>query len=270
MTDTAAHASRMEVRKHRISFIIATIAAIFMTVTGALGTDEAPWFIRLVFWLIAMESGALIGMGVTMGIASWGMLRARPIVEGMVVGACIALPLTLIVIAARSIMFGLPIPSPAGMAIMFGYVLFVSLIITAVDYAMIGRTPQSAAHALPPQPESAASMTAPPPTDTRFRDRLPLHLRAQPILALESEDHYLRVHCDGGDTLILMRLADAIAELTHENGAQTHRSWWVNKAAITGVTKGDGRAAITLSNGVEVPVSRAQYQSLRKSGWLDL
>lgn len=267
MTENAAHASRtantIEPRKHKLGFIIATVGAIFMTVTGALGTGEAPFLTRLAFWLIAMESGALIGMGVTTGIIAWGRLRGHPIIEAPLVAFCIALPLTLIVIAARSIFFELAMPSTIGMAIMFGYVLFVSLIITALDYVMIGRAAQA------PAPTIAAPVPiAEEPKASRFRDRLPPHLRDAPILALQSEDHYLRVHCAGGDALILMRLADAIAELADADGAQTHRSWWVAKPAIAQITPGDGRATLTLANGITAPISRTNYQALKKAGWL--
>ncbi len=258
MTDTATRASPTAGPKHAVSFAIATIAAIFMTVTGALGTDEAPFLIRLIFWLISMESGALIGMGVTTGIRAWGRLRRWLILEAMLVATLIALPLTLIVISARSIMFGLEFPSLIGVANMFGYVLFVSLIITALDYAMVGRDPLAQA----PVVEAEAKAI-----DARFRERLPHHLRESPILALQSEDHYLRVHCEGGDALILMRLSDAIGELADEGGAQVHRSWWIAQAAIDKVSPGDGRAVLTLRNGVEAPVSRSNYQALKKSGW---
>ena len=84
---------------------------------------------------------------------------------------------------------------------------------------------------------------------------------------MQSEDHYLRVHTDRGSDLILMRLADALQELEGLEGAQTHRSWWVARSAVRDVSRGDGRATLTLDGGLSVPVSRRYAKALRDAGW---
>jgi DNA-binding LytR/AlgR family response regulator len=96
---------------------------------------------------------------------------------------------------------------------------------------------------------------------------LPLKLRGAEVWAVEAEDHYLRLHTSKGQDLILLRLSDAVAELEGVEGAQTHRSWWVAKAAVRDARRGDGRATLTLANGVEAPVSRAYARTLREAGW---
>ena len=101
----------------------------------------------------------------------------------------------------------------------------------------------------------------------RFIDRLPFKLRGAAIRAVSSEDHYLRIHTDRGSDLILMRLSDALTELEGLEGAQTHRSWWVAKDAVRDVSRGDGRATLTLEGGVEAPVSRRYAKALRDAGW---
>ena len=85
---------------------------------------------------------------------------------------------------------------------------------------------------------------------------------------MESEDHYLRLHTSQGQDLILMRLADAVAELEGIEGAQVHRSWWVAREAIAESRRGDGRATLTLKDGSEVPVSRTYAKLLRERGWI--
>lgn len=107
---------------------------------------------------------------------------------------------------------------------------------------------------------------APPPP--KFLERLPLKLRGAEVWAVEAEDHYLRLHTSKGQDLILMRLADAIAELEGIEGAQTHRSWWVARDAIVDARRGDGRATLTLKDGAEVPVSRTYAGALRERGWI--
>ncbi len=64
-----------------------------------------------------------------------------------------------------------------------------------------------------------------------------------------------------------MRLADAVPELEGIEGARTHRSWWVAKAAVADARRGDGRAVLTLKNGAEAPVSRSYAGALREAGW---
>jgi hypothetical protein len=107
--------------------------------------------------------------------------------------------------------------------------------------------------------------TAKPP---KFLERLPLKLRGAEVWAVEAEDHYLRLHTSKGQDLILLRLADAVAELEGIEGAQVHRSWWVARDAIADARRGDGRATLTLKDGSEVPVSRTYAGLLRERGWI--
>ncbi|RKQ96591.1 LytTR family DNA-binding domain-containing protein [Maricaulis maris] len=98
-------------------------------------------------------------------------------------------------------------------------------------------------------------------------DKLPPRLRRADILALEAEDHYLRVHTDLGDCLILMRLSDAVAAVAPLDGARTHRSWWVARKAVERISRSDGRATLSLTTGAEAPVSRTYAPKLRDAGW---
>ena len=107
-----------------------------------------------------------------------------------------------------------------------------------------------------------------PPAPPKFLERLPLKLRGAEIWAIEAEDHYLRLHTSKGQDLILLRLADAVAELDGIEGAQVHRSWWVARDAIVDAKRGDGRATLTLKDGAEVPVSRTYAGELRDKGWI--
>ncbi len=274
MTDNAVHDTRMTGAssppeasfgaRHKRGFVIAAVVGLLLTFVGALETGELPILPRLAYWEILMLSGAMIGLGVSESVEKWGRLRSVPALEMPTIAALIALPLTFMVIGTSSLFFGTRPPSAQALAIMFGITFFISLVMTALNYfihwpgKVIVERPQ-AAHI--PQAE---------PTTSRFTDRLPLALRGATVIALEAEDHYLRVHLDGGQsTLILMRLSDAIAELPTETGAQTHRSWWVAKDAVRGVTKSEGRATLTLSAPLEAPVSRSFYKPLNDAGWFN-
>jgi hypothetical protein len=88
------------------------------------------------------------------------------------------------------------------------------------------------------------------------------------LIALQSEDHYLRVHTENGSDLIRYRLADAIAELPEGSGRRVHRSWWVAAEAVTGARQEDRRAVLLTRSGLEVPVSRSYMPEIRAAGWL--
>ncbi|ESQ77748.1 LytTR family DNA-binding domain-containing protein [Asticcacaulis sp. AC402] len=94
-----------------------------------------------------------------------------------------------------------------------------------------------------------------------FRAKLPRELRGQPVLALSSEDHYLRVHTPTGEALIHMTLADAQGLLP--GGFQIHRSHWVSGEAIR-KTWGD---KVELVTGLSLPLSRHRRKAFDQ--WLE-
>ena len=99
-----------------------------------------------------------------------------------------------------------------------------------------------------------------------FLQRLPVKYRGADLWAISSEDHYLRVHTDRGEEMILMRLADAIRELGEDNGLQTHRSWWVSRTGIRSARREGGRVLLELKSGEDVPVSRSYQPALKDAG----
>ncbi len=122
--------------------------------------------------------------------------------------------------------------------------------------------------ALPAQPAPAAEPAAPPsPAEPAgFLARVAPQLDGM-LLALQAEDHYLRVITDAGSALVLMRLADAVRELPPEQGMQVHRSWWVGYDAVKSIEKGAGRFSLGLADGTQVPVSRTYLAAVRAATW---
>ncbi len=92
--------------------------------------------------------------------------------------------------------------------------------------------------------------------------RLPSRLGDE-IVALEAEDHYLRVHTARGSDLVLMRLSDAIAAIEPGLGLQVHRSWWVAQDAICEIIRSEQRSHLKLRNGLLVPVGRTYWAAVR-------
>lgn len=96
--------------------------------------------------------------------------------------------------------------------------------------------------------------------------RLPVHLGGD-ILALEAEQHYLRVYTGQGSGLILYRLADAVRELG-ARGIQVHRSFWVARHAVIRVDGNPNSPKLVLRNGLEIPVSRSYRVTAQQAGLL--
>lgn len=88
-----------------------------------------------------------------------------------------------------------------------------------------------------------------------------------PILCLEMQDHYLVVHSDGGQEMILCRMEDASRELAG-TGRRVHRSWWVATEALDRPEREGQRLFLRLRDGRRVPVGRSYRQGLKDAGWI--
>lgn len=138
-------------------------------------------------------------------------------------------------------------------------VLFLTRLQPSLSALLLRREPDAPAVPLA-APEAPAPVV--PAAPSPFFKRIPVHLGSD-LLALGAEDHYLRVITAVGSDLILMRMSDALAELGDGAGLQVHRSWWVARAAIESVSRSNGRTALVLKNGLEVPVSRTYLAAVR-------
>jgi DNA-binding LytR/AlgR family response regulator len=106
------------------------------------------------------------------------------------------------------------------------------------------------------------------PRSPSFLSRIAEEIRA-PVIALEAEQHYLRVFTEKGRDLILYRFSDAVAEMKDEDGAQVHRSWWVSRAAVERAVKENGAWRLILKDGAEVPVSRTYALAAKQAALID-
>ena len=123
-----------------------------------------------------------------------------------------------------------------------------------------------------PRPRAGpANEEAPPgggsaePTPSRFLDRLPPHL-GRDLVYLRMADHYVEAFTTAGSTLVLMRFADAVAELEGAGGLRVHRSYWVARSHVTGTARQNGRTILNLTGGHEAPVSRGYLSAVRAAG----
>ena len=104
---------------------------------------------------------------------------------------------------------------------------------------------------------------SPSPRLPALLQRLPQAQRGT-LLALKSDDHYVRVYTDAGEALILMRLSDAIKLAAPVPGMRVHRSHWVADEAVTGFDRSGHTGTLLLSNTLTVPVSRSFVRDVER------
>ena len=238
------------------TYLIAIGIAALLCLTGANGTDAFPLVRRLAFWLVVMMSGTAIAQLTHAWLDR--SLRLRVWQEIVVMTLAITLPITLVVWLVAAVFDG-ALPSLQALPGYIPPVLVISACM-AMLHATVNRVPLQS-HVHPAAPVAAA-------TGEAFRARLEFKYRQAEIFALSAEDHYLRVHTSAGDSLILMRLYDAVRELDGIEGSQIHRSWWVAKDAVADVARGDGKVDLVLKGGLRAPVSRRYQKALKADGWL--
>ncbi|MFM8939341.1 MAG: LytTR family DNA-binding domain-containing protein [Phenylobacterium sp.] len=227
----------------------------FLGFVGAFGLEAFPLVWRLAYLVpIAVVTGiiGLVGYRVALQLAPGSNRWVRAILGGLLV----FVPAGVVVWLTASLLPG-EVLRAAQLPGYLGTSLIVSVAMSLLAVAVIP---------LPRDLSDPAKALPGPPL--RFLERLPVRLRGAEIWAIEAEDHYLRFHTSAGQDLILLRMADAVAELEGQEGMQVHRSWWVARSAIVDARRSDGRATLTLKNGVEAPVSRTYAAELRRRGWI--
>ena len=236
--------------------LIALGVGVFLALSGAFVGGGPSVLHRLLYWLPLMVAGGVWGHICSRLIDRLLDFDERPWVSVGVLSVVMAVPFSVVVWAVTGPVFGQPVYTLRALPSFLIPVLLVTVALTLINVFVSRQAIQTHAPA-----EGAPARPA------RFLDRLPPKLRGATLRAVESEDHYLRLHTDRGSDLILMRLSDALTELEGLEGAQTHRSWWVARDAVRAISRGEGRATFTLDGGVEVPVSRRYARSLRDAGW---
>lgn len=238
--------------------------ALLLAALGPFGTWAMPFAARLAAWAVFATAGYLCFRPVVAAARVLAAHTRLPLAAALFLACALAaLPTTLLVAWALAGMAVTRLKLGA-LAGFYPQVLLVGLLVTAVQMLVASRR-----NVLPVSAAPAAVLAEPVPAVAPgecFLDRLPPALGTE-LLALEQEDHYVRVHTTLGSALLLMRMRDAAAELDAMEGARVHRSWWVARAAVVEVVRRDRAVGLRLVNGLEVPVARASVPELRAAGW---
>lgn len=228
------------------AIVIAALSGVLLAALGPFGTYHASLPARLGYWVAAM----LVGLGLYGG-ALLAALRLAPVGSRarwpvLVVATLIAsAPQAYIVrVCAFWLWPDVGAAAPSWL-LWYAQVATIGLVAMLLSAILLGRTP--------PLPPAASAPSVEPLSGE--------------ILALQMEDHYVRVHRREGSELILMPLGRAIEAVGGE-GLQTHRSWWVARHAVTGVEGTPRAMRIQLVNGIVAPVARSAVVRLKAAGWI--
>lgn len=88
------------------------------------------------------------------------------------------------------------------------------------------------------------------------------------VIALQMEDHYVRIHTRSGSRLAHMTLTEAIEAVGPIDGLKVHRSWWVARDAVARIEGTPRAMRLHLDGGLVAPVARGAVALLRQTGWL--
>ena len=75
------------------------------------------------------------------------------------------------------------------------------------------------------------------------------------LLAIKAEQHYIHIWSDQGNEMVRFRFKDIPQTLTHCNGAQVHRSWWVNFDQVQGHRQNGRNLELIINQDLVIPVS---------------
>ena len=251
-----ASGSRTEKRRPpRLALDLLLLAAVglVMAALGPYRTLDVPDLLRTAYWLVAVIGAGLIGILVD------SLLRPR--IRGFwlriaAVSAAMTVPVTPFIYALNATMLGLP-RRPWLLWQLGWQVLVVALLLMALRALMWRRIVETRTVVVPPLPGA----------ERAFRLRLSAKRRSARLIALEAEDHYVRVHTDAGSELLAMRFSQALDELALAHGYRLHRSWWASADAIEAVRWKRGTGEARLAGGIVAPVSRSCAAALKEAGW---
>ncbi|WP_338241474.1 LytTR family DNA-binding domain-containing protein [Aurantiacibacter hainanensis] len=264
MTDTGPSRSP-QLRRFIIDLSIMLVIGVVLALLGPFGSFADPIEERLVYWVGLAVAGYACYFPINGLVVPWGRRLDFPewaLWMASVLIATVPMSLAIWTLGFVGRDFRWPQLGEA-----FGTYLNVLVIGAGITvlFHLLNRHPA-------PRPAPGPAQAPGPVQNTEasapaFLDRLPAQIGTD-LIALEMEDHYVRAHTALGSDLVLMRMRDAVAELSGLEGEQVHRSWWVARGAVAEVKRDGRNVRLVLDNGLEAPVSRANVSLLKDRGWI--
>ena len=236
---------------------VCLILLLIAVVAHPFGVDHAAAIsTQLLFWALVVLVSSFIGhIGHAFGDAIWR--RDQVVLIDITMIGIMSVFFTPILMQLINTLIAGP-DEQISFLTTLGYVVVITVAIALFRRILPGVVDE-------PHADAAALQTQKP----RLYKRLPEGVEG-PILHLTVRDHFVDVVTTDGTHTIRMRFADAVDEMEPVDGFCTHRSHWVNRDAVMGSVRENGRSFLELSNGTMVPVSRSYQNRLQDEGLLDL
>lgn len=115
-------------------------------------------------------------------------------------------------------------------------------------------------------PETAADLEGKPserkssPLERRFPE-----IAGKTLIAIEADEHYVRLHTDAGSKHVLYRFRDALKDVEELAGLRVHRSWWVAEDAMEGLEQTASGFGLMLKGGLIAPVSQTYRRDVQRA-----
>jgi hypothetical protein len=256
-----------------------------MGLAGPFGTYPAldrP--VRYAFWIGLVLAGYAFALGAARLCELFpAVARAGRVTMNGLIALASAVPMTFVVAWTLSLVHPGRVVPPTQLPVLFACVAAVQLVIIValIRPVVAPLQPSQPLHPImaPPERPELTENNAPVAPAERAAEareievaapafppvllaRIPRGLGPE-IVALEAEDHYVRVHTPRGSTLVLMRLSDAVELLDEALGLRVHRSWWVSRQAIASFDRDSQQLTLRLTNGARVPVGRTYVAAVR-------
>lgn len=225
--------------------------SVICIVAGPFGTDQVPLIRRSLYWFGSNLIAITMSLTIIGAVSRAPVLARFPHPLRLIFGAIVfALAFSGIMTVINIAVFGFGSNYPDFIDLFLTTAL-IAIAISLVIYTF----------------ESSRKTASSSPSAPRFLRRLKPGL-GHGLVRLAMQDHYVEVHTDRGQQLILMRFADALDELDGIAGWRLHRSHWIAATGIAEVKRIDGKTVVVARDGAELPVSRTYLPSLRDAGIL--
>lgn len=228
---------------------------LFLAATEAFETGRMPLPLRYLYWQMALVGGGVIAAVIEPFLAR--RLGERPLWFAVAQLMAMTVLITAWVSVIEVMVFGERAYAERLLPLLPG--------VTTVNIAVIVLAAMIRRVLLPQALPLASEGVAP----ALIRAKLPPRLARARLVAVEAEDHYLRVRTAEGSALVLMRFSDALDALAGQDGYQTHRSWWVARTAVESAHWKGGRGQLVLNDGALAPVSRTYAPRLKGTDWAE-
>lgn len=144
-----------------------------------------------------------------------------------------------------------------------GFWLFIKSLDLAFPVALNSAAPRGGSP-LPNNEITVDRKDGPPMRKSSALERRFPEIAGQTLLAIEADEHYVRLHTDAGSKHVLYRFRDALKDVEDLAGLRIHRSWWIAEDAMEGLEQTASGFGLKLKSGLIAPVSQTYRRDVQR------